>query len=560
MKKSIFKFCAATIAILCLVSCGKSGSEEEYVGMKMNKQLAEKLLEYQSNPAFEKVWTKPTIRELGEILALPYVYADNLNLEATALMNEDGEIVTILDSVYYERVDTFCSGVSRVVNENKRCGVVNTKGEMVVPYGKYKIITSYRDGYALALKSNSDKLIILNNKGKEEITLNFEDCIETKCGLILPANHHGDGMMMALYTRSGEELLQEGVVYNYVDGKDALMVQLNDKSWLVYDSKGTCSPLDVDEVREYETMWKGLAQVKKNGKKGFIDSRGEMVIPCEYDDASYVAWEQGTTGFDGLILKKNGKKGIYDVSGKQVWPIEYDEIYTCSKELISCKKDGQAGVMNRKGKWLVFGDIIPIYDNLVPAIGEEGIGIQTGEGEIILPCQYSKDILHYGMSYYEELNILQLGIGGEYLYLNTKTGKEIYRGAELVFHKSGIATVEYYDNSHYRMGLIDCTGKYIVPVEEDQMVMIKGKYVLVSKDGQYIHILDAKGNKIMKIQDYDWEGYPCAIFLDGYYFNLGDGKTHFVNGKGRTFSIDGVLKVKDKGKKDPYDEWLDNKY
>ena len=126
MKKSIFKFCAATIAILCLVSCGKSGSEEEYVGMKMNKQLAEKLLEYQSNPAFEKVWTKPTIRELGEILALPYVYADNLNLEATALMNEDGEIVTILDSVYYERVDTFCSGVSRVVNENKRCGVVNT--------------------------------------------------------------------------------------------------------------------------------------------------------------------------------------------------------------------------------------------------------------------------------------------------------------------------------------------------------------------------------------------------------------------------------------------------
>ena len=110
------------------------------------------------------------------------------------------------------------------------------------------------------------------------------------------------------------------------------------------------------------------------------------------------------------------------------------------------------------------------------------------------------------------------------------------------------------------MGLIDCTGKYIVPVEEDKMVMIEGKYVLVSKDGQYIHILDTKGNKIIEIQDYDWEGYPCAIFLDGYYFNLGDGKTHFVNGKGRTFSIDGVLKVKDKGKKDPYDEYLTNEY
>jgi len=48
----------------------------------------------------------------------------------------------------------------------------------------------------------------------------------------------------------------------------------------------------------------GLTQVKQNGKYGFIDNEtGEIVIPCQFDEASY--FSEGVAG-----VKQNGKWGF----------------------------------------------------------------------------------------------------------------------------------------------------------------------------------------------------------------------------------------------------------
>ena len=69
-----------------------------------------------------------------------------------------------------------------------------------------------------------------------------------------------------------------------------------------------------DFVDEYS---EGLAWVRLNGKYGFIDKSGTLVIPCMYDYAD--------SFHDGLAwVGLNGKDGFIDKSGTEVIPCKYD--------------------------------------------------------------------------------------------------------------------------------------------------------------------------------------------------------------------------------------------
>ena len=63
----------------------------------------------------------------------------------------------------------------------------------------------------------------------------------------------------------------------------------------------------------------GLAQVRVNGKYGFIDATGNMAIPAIYEDAGH---------FDGarIPVKTGGLWGLIDKTGNLVVPAVYDEI------------------------------------------------------------------------------------------------------------------------------------------------------------------------------------------------------------------------------------------
>ena len=260
MKKSITK--ALYIAIVCLVfaACGSSQPEEEYNGIKMSKQLAEKLYEYQENPELkESSRSCLEMREIGDMLALRYFYPDNIDATATAFMDENGKIAFILDDVNYTAVDTFYCGLAVVANKDKEFGIVNMKGEMVVPFGSYDFLIGYKNGYAYGFKEG--KTYVINEKGEEINKFEFEHFIITNCGLLLPFNRHEKEISAALYNKKGEELISEGKVYDFRDSKDIehVIIQLQDGSWSIFDSKGNNKPLDVDEVGNFEPRWGGLA-------------------------------------------------------------------------------------------------------------------------------------------------------------------------------------------------------------------------------------------------------------------------------------------------------------
>jgi len=61
----------------------------------------------------------------------------------------------------------------------------------------------------------------------------------------------------------------------------------------------------------------GLAEVRINGKHGFVDTAGKEKVPLKYDGAHFFS--------DGLAaVKLNGKWGFVDKTGKVIIPLKYE--------------------------------------------------------------------------------------------------------------------------------------------------------------------------------------------------------------------------------------------
>ena len=90
-------------------------------------------------------------------------------------------------------------------------------------------------------------------------------------------------------------------------------------------------PYIYEYAREFHD---GLAYTKKNGKRGYIDTTGNLVIPDIY--------EQAHNFHDGLArVHKNGKLGYIDTTGNLVIPCIYDEAYDFYDGWARIKKNGR---------------------------------------------------------------------------------------------------------------------------------------------------------------------------------------------------------------------------
>ena len=141
------------------------------------------------------------------------------------------------------------------------------------------------------------------------------------------------------------------------------------KELLIIDKKGNETPI---KNKNYDVSFsyyndfvfsEGLCAVISNKKYGFINTRGEEVIPCEYEkpvlpknaDDRIV---QGLPKFlNGVaVVYKNGLYGVINKTGKIVVPIEYQFITHFKNNLAVFQKN--ISTPNYKGVMDVSGNII----------------------------------------------------------------------------------------------------------------------------------------------------------------------------------------------------------
>ena len=269
--------------------------------------------------------------------------------------------------VKYIYLDEFTNGRTRVVagykdaKSEERYGMIDKTGKTVIPF-KYDFIGyDYGNGLRKVRLPGGDSWRrlqgFINQDGKEVIPLKYyilDDFSEGKT--VIYAESEEDEGFGYLIDETGKKVLPYKVV-DHLNGKGLIQIKdNNDKIGLVDAQSGNLlipptyqslsyptdgmipvatdyekygfldsKSLKMSITPQYERVGRfseGLAAVQKNGKVGFINKRGEIIIPFLYDNYTI----GGLSGFftNGLcVVSKEGKQALIDKNGIEKTPFIY---------------------------------------------------------------------------------------------------------------------------------------------------------------------------------------------------------------------------------------------
>jgi hypothetical protein len=238
----------------------------------------------------------------------------------------------------------------------------------------------------------------------------------------------------------------------------------------------------------------GLARIKDTttNKRGFINEKYEIVIPCIYDGV-YSFNEDS----DFVVATINKKSGIINVKGEEIVPFIYDgAINICEESAAIAINDKWAIIDKISGK-----QIVPfIYDDIggrhspkdkwsfVERNKKKGV-INTVTGELLVPCEYDElvgDINGY----------FHVAINGKKGFID-KNGKYnipcIYDDSQKFCE--GFAAVKLND----QWGYIDNMGKVIIPCKYEKVGWFSNGLATVKESGKW-GVINNKGEKIINCE------------------------------------------------------------
>lgn len=208
----------------------------------------------------------------------------------------------------YEEVSNYCEGFA-VVKKDGRYGVVNTDGELITPCVFDKIF-DYKNGFALAVREG--KCGVLDSTGQLCIPCRFDRLCDW------------------------DRWWLDGSIYNGL-----AMVKLNGKYGLI-NLNGKQTSVSFDEIKSY---YRGFAKVKKNGKYGLVNANCELIVPCKYDEI--YGPEDGP-----WIVTSGNKKGAIDSEGNELIPCIFEDLKLYHNELMH-STDGGWETLSADGKTMV---------------------------------------------------------------------------------------------------------------------------------------------------------------------------------------------------------------
>jgi len=271
-----------------------------------------------------------------------------------------------------------------------------------------------------------------------------------------------------------------------------------------------------DRVGNFKEGLAPIYEVNSTTKVGYIDNTGKEVIPVTYeDDYKDDAFTNGLAK-----VKKNGLYGLVDKTGKLIVPCDYRSIGTFSEGIVEAyKPDGKVGFINTKGKMVIpfqyniFSILggVKCINGMIPIEGGNGKkGYIDKAGKIIVPLEY--EIVR---NFSDGLGMVKKIYNGKVSFVNTKGEiviREKYDNATpfmdgLAYVNIGAKEKTLYDGlSGGKWGVIDKTGKVIVPIVYDMIDEIKNGLTIVAM-GKYPNekkgLINIDGKTILPVEYYD---------------------------------------------------------
>ena len=272
-----------------------------------------------------------------------------------------------------------------------------------------------------------------------------------------------------------------------------------------------------DEVNSY---YEGFAIVEKDGKYGFIDESGKVIVYPIYDYLSSFN--------EGLSIAQQGEKyGFIDIEGNIAIPFiyEYAEFYGFSDGLAIVKDEDSWCFIDKSGNVVTRSPYQIEYHfnkyGLAQVVNREDNGIINLEEEHGYIDKTGNLIIPFGVyGWFDEEGMITAkkdGKYGAYVFLNGKA--EI--AVPFEYEEIGFAFDEGFvpAKKGNKWGIIDKNNNVIVSFEYDECKPFNEGMAGVCKDGKW-GFADTTGKIVIACQFYEIEGFMedlCAVYTDSRY-------------------------------------------
>jgi hypothetical protein len=250
----------------------------------------------------------------------------------------------------YESSGDFSEGLCAVIS-NGLTGFIDTAGRLVIAT-QFQEAMNFDNNYAIVRQNNLSGLI--NRAGEYILPCRF-DGIGSVSEDYVKVYQNGK---CAFFDLKGKLRLPFSNDYVFSDGKfdgykeGFTRIRKKGKSGFA-NKKGqvVIQPM-FDQVLDFS---EGLAGFRKKGKWGYIDHKGKVVIPSDFDNA-----ENFLLGIARVF--KAGNWGLIDKAGKVILPFEFEAIQRLNNYMLVTRK-GKKTLMN-----LSLNQLIADFDEIKPSV------------------------------------------------------------------------------------------------------------------------------------------------------------------------------------------------
>lgn len=272
----------------------------------------------------------------------------------------------------YERVEqagivniTPSTDLSAVKESNGKWGFIDKKCNLKINF-KYEDAQNFHFGLG-AVKDSNGKWGLINEQGYyvirpqyDYLTFNDTDNLWTS----LKSDKTDNRSLHGTISVTGEVILQPQFKNIYFFGVDGIASAEQNGKYGYIDRNGN---LIVDFVFDGGYSFsEGLAAVKTNSKWGFVDKTGKFVIEPQFENA--FTFSEGVAP-----VKLNQKWGFIDKAGKLVIEPQFEDVYEFSEGLSAVKLNQKWGFIDKTGKFV----IKPKFDNIRGFSFKSGFAIVT---------------------------------------------------------------------------------------------------------------------------------------------------------------------------------------
>lgn len=229
--------------------------------------------------------------------------------------------------------------------------------------------------------------------------------------------------------------------------------------------------------QEYDKENNVVLEVERDGKKGLLNVKGEVVIPVVYD-----YWEER---YNVYVVGKDGKYGIISKENKEILPLEYSGIRTSSDECvypyIIASKNGFWGVTDLAGLVHIpfeYEDIhLSKYFGIEKDSGTNTMfayrrnaswGVKDTRGKEYLLCEYD-EIRSYSIEDFLEYGYWGVRKDGKEGVLNSDSKVVIpfeYSSIHFYGSRYGLFEVNEYDLWRgWKSGVVNANNKVVLPIK-----------------------------------------------------------------------------------------------